>query len=437
MVVLDSNNPEFFDESLVTTSEQYMKLDPTKSITVIGFPQNYAWGKVGTESLVAQLLPNIDPAKPYAELWFGCHPSGPSMAHQGESSLPLHSIVSNDPGSFLGTAVHEKFGPALPFLFKILSVGGALSIQLHPTKDQAERLHREKPDLYKDSNHKPEIAIAVTPVNLLYGFRSYQVLKQTVSGLTCFTDLMPADAIRRFTSAESKSDQEAAFKSLYGSLMRLSLSEAGKESIKRETDRLVRNFRALNSPDEAQALVLQLNDSYPGDVGLFAPLLMNIVTLHPGQALYTEPCVPHAYLSGNMVEVMANSDNVVRAGLTPKKCDVETLIDIVNCRMGAAPIIESVPVSGTPFMKFPTPAAEFEVQVGSGKFESKIDTRSKPELLFSLDGEGSLCVNGVSSKLVRGQAVLLSAGITSYNLEVTSGSVYRVVLPDVDHNRLR
>lgn len=429
MVVLDGNEPVFSHENFGNTPEQNMKLDPTKPITVTGFPQSYAWGKVGVDSLVGQLLPNIDPTKPYAELWFGCHPNGPSEANQGATVIPLKDAVAADPKSFLGNAVAETFGPALPFLFKILSVGEALSIQTHPTKEQAELLHREKPDLYRDSNHKPEIAVAVTPVQLFYGFRSYAEIVNSFTRVVSLSTLVSGNDLGTLSEATDTASQERIFKKIYSQLISTTLTSDGRRKLSSACDRLVNDCRQGMLQGVEAKLVLRLAEKYPSNVGLFAPFLMDIATIPPGQALYTEPGVPHAYLSGDMIEVMANSDNVVRAGLTPKPCDVATLIDIVNCRMGAAPIVSSTPVVGTPFRRFPTPAAEFEVQVGSGKFEAQVKTNNRPELLFSLDGEGILKVDGVPTMITKGQAMLISAQIPTYELSVVNGSVYRVVVP--------
>jgi mannose-6-phosphate isomerase len=405
------------------------RLDLDRPFQIIGVPQNYAWGRVGAESMVAKLMAEFDATKPYAELWFGCHPNGLSQAVQGDVSLSLKDLISGDPDRVLGDRVYSKFGNSLPFLFKILSVNSALSIQTHPTKSQAEVLHKSKPELYKDDNHKPEIAIPLTPVKMFYGFRPYEEILTNLSNLSEIQLLSGARSFHNFSVAKTENEQEVALKYIYASIMSKTLSDEGRKLLGEACKSLIQKCSTGAIKGEESELVLELAKLYPVDPGLFAPFLMNVVTVNPGEAIYTEPCVPHAYLSGDMVEVMANSDNVVRAGLTPKPCDVTTLIEIVNCKMGMPKIAKSKSEINSPFAEYLTPAEEFSVSVLEGKFEGNVIKNPEPELLFSMRGRGLLSVAGQKYPISHGEALFIPAGISEYSLDVEEGSLFRVRVP--------
>jgi mannose-6-phosphate isomerase len=344
-------------------------------------------------------------------------------------NLSLKDLISGDPDRALGQRVYAKFGDSLPFLFKILSVNSALSIQTHPTKAQAEVLHKEKPELYKDDNHKPEIAIALTPVKMFYGFKSYDEILDGLSRVVEIGSLSGSRSFQNFSQANTTEEKEAALKFLYASIMSKTLSDGGKQLLATACSSLVERCVSGDIGGPEGALVLELAKLYPVDPGLFAPFLMNVVTVNPGEAIYTEPCVPHAYLSGDMVEVMANSDNVVRAGLTPKPCDVSTLVEIVNCKMGAPKIINSQPEVDSPFSTYETPAEEFSVSVLRGKFQGQINKNSEVEMLFPLEAQGDLNISGVKHLIKHGEAIFIPATISEYSLDLKAGSLFRVRVP--------
>ena len=253
-------------------------------VALKGFVQRYEWGKKGEDSLVARLakssaaLEQIEEG-PYAELWFGSHPSGPSKLKHGAT----------------------VFQDQLPFLLKVLSVGKALSIQAHPDAVLAKECHAKRPDLYKDPNHKPEMAIALTQFEALVGFRPLREIDAALNQYPVFKKLT------RVQQVKSAADLKEAF----GNLMRAQPDAA--------------DFEAIECP-----LFERLKRQYPGDIGCFCAFFLNYVTLQPGQAVFLGPNEPHAYLSGDCVECMANSDNVVRAGLTPKYRDVDLLLKMLT-----------------------------------------------------------------------------------------------------------
>uniref|UniRef100_A0A673V2C8 Mannose-6-phosphate isomerase n=1 Tax=Suricata suricatta TaxID=37032 RepID=A0A673V2C8_SURSU len=242
-----------------------------------GVVQQYAWGKMGSNSEVAQLLASSDSLaqisedKPYAELWMGCHPRGDAKILDNRISQKTLGQWIAENQDCLGAKVKDTFNGKLPFLFKVLSVETALSIQAHPNKELAEKLHLQAPQHYPDANHKPEMAIALTSFQGLCGFRPV------------------AEIVTFLTMA------------------------AGN------------NMEDINGE-----LLLWLHQQYPGDIGCFAIYFLNLLTLKPGEAMFLEANVPHAYLKGDCVECMACSDNTVRAGLTPKFIDVPTLCEMLN-----------------------------------------------------------------------------------------------------------
>jgi mannose-6-phosphate isomerase len=399
-------------------------------IEITGFAQNYAWGKKGRDSLVAQLIDQTESDRNFAELWYGSHPNGCSELIINNKLTPLNETLGDHAEELLGASLRKQFGDNLPFLFKILSVGGALSIQLHPTKEQAVNLNKQKPDLYRDSNHKPEIAIALTPLTMFYGFRPFPELEANIRGTPELRHLISESRISNFINSDSKDAAQIALKDLYRELMGSTLSEHGRSKLAIACSELVARCSVPSQNTLEANLVVNLAKSYPTDVGLFAPYLMNIVTIPVGEAIYTEPCVPHAHLSGDMVEVMANSDNVVRAGLTPKTCDVETLADIIDCRMGLPDIVRPSRADNSAFNRYVTAAKEFEVQVLNTNTEVIETTQGKPELLFPIDCDGSVrWSDGNSIKFQKGRAVLIPSFLSEYSVGITKGSLYRIVVP--------
>ncbi|CAH8432374.1 unnamed protein product [Heterobilharzia americana] len=302
--------------------------------------QVYEWGKIGAKSEVYKLLGNsgqsqkLDESKPYAELWMGTHISGPSFL-MDDPSLSLESYISEH-FNCLGSSV---FGKSLPFLFKVLSVRKALSIQAHPDKEYAVKLHAERPDLYKDSNHKPELAIALTPFEAMVAFRP----PAEIGAFAKYISELYAIIGSEYTSdlmALSASDEDLTaplIKAAYSRLMTADpeMVSALVNSLK---DRLISGEKIIIPPfenytidtDGLEKVFIRLATDFPGDVGCFSLFFFNYIKLNPGEAIFLEPNLPHAYLSGDCVECMASSDNVIRAGLTQKFKDVDHLLRIVQ-----------------------------------------------------------------------------------------------------------
>ena len=263
--------------------------------------QNYFWGKLGVSGAVGQFVSATDD-QPYAELWMGTHPNGPSYI--GETKLV--DYISSDPERILGPKWKE-----LPFLFKIISVGKALSIQAHPDRILAQELHQKFPEIYRDSNHKPEMLIALTPFRALCSFRPVDEIVQNLERVGL--------------------DSGKELREMLAKIMASSVS-----NISELVDRLKR-AETLNESDQ---LILDLDKDYPNDIGLLMVYFLNIVNLQPGEAIFIAPNEPHSYLSGDGIECMACSDNVVRAGLTSKLKDVPTLLKMLTYKTGRSEILK-------------------------------------------------------------------------------------------------
>ena len=281
----------------------------------------------------------------------GTHPSNPSKDVTTKRTL-LDLVQDNQ--SLLSTEISEKFGFKLPFLFKVLSIGKALSIQAHPNKKLAEQLHKKDSKNYPDDNHKPEMAIAITPFDGLCGFRPLAEISHFLSTVPSLKKLVGESEAEAYQSAikgqdtsEKKEDEEKNKKALqkaFGSLMnskKEDIEAVSKEliaSAKKEGSDFAGGGGPSNDGKELADLVVRLNEQFPGDIGLFVLFFLNYVKLEVGEAMFLKADDIHAYLSGDIIECMAASDNVVRAGFTPKFKDVDTLISMLT--YSYAPISE-------------------------------------------------------------------------------------------------
>ncbi|CAH0723831.1 unnamed protein product, partial [Brenthis ino] len=288
--------------------------------------QNYEWGKLGTDSTVAKLFSSanpditIDSGKPYAELWMGTHPNGPSIIIERNILLSEYLKDNHDA---VGPDVKKKFGITVPFLLKVLSIRKALSIQAHPTKDHAHQLHSNFPDMYKDPNHKPELAIALTPFEALCGFRPIDQIKEYLKKLPELAQVLSKETLNAFLHGDGND-----LKEIFQSLM-----TCDKHKIALSLQNFLSRLEKEDNNSQKSLLfplIQRLHKDFTGDVGCWSPFFMNYITLQPGQAIFLKPNLPHAYLSGDCVECMACSDNVVRAGLTPKHIDVPTLVEMLD-----------------------------------------------------------------------------------------------------------
>jgi mannose-6-phosphate isomerase len=265
----------------------------------------------------------------------GTHPSLPSKdLSTGRSLLDL----VGDNQALMSSEITKKYENKLPFLFKVLSIAKALSIQAHPNKKLAEKLHAQDPKNYPDDNHKPEMTIAITPFEGLCGFRPLKEIAhflQTIPPLRELVSEAKAKDLERI-AADADADivsSKSVLRAAFTSLMKQSpdaVKAKSKDLLSLAADQKITPGPSVNTTSELCELVQRCNSQFPSDIGLFVLFFLNFVKLSPGQAMYLKANDIHAYISGNIIECMASSDNVIRAGFTPKFQDVDTLTEILT-----------------------------------------------------------------------------------------------------------
>ncbi|CAI0472420.1 unnamed protein product, partial [Linum tenue] len=290
---------------------------------------------------------------------------------------------------------------------QILSVAKALSIQAHPDKELAKQLHKSHPIAYKDDNHKPEMALALSEFHALCGFISLQELKDMLQNTPEIKEVVNAEDANQLLQVNDEQNDggleiKSRLKSIFTRLMSAS-KEAAAESASNLKNRLQR---------EKENLVLQLEKQYPGDVGVIAALFLNYVKLKPGQALYIGANEPHAYVAGECIEVMATSDNVVRAGLTPKYRDVGTLCSMLTYKQGRPEILKGFALNRYTTRYLP-PFDEFEVDrcLLPGGESAVFPAVEGPSIFVIASGEGAMLTAGSSTRdaVVEGDVVFATA----------------------------
>ncbi|MFI7344434.1 mannose-6-phosphate isomerase, class I [Streptomyces sp. NPDC050085] len=278
----------------------------------------YAWGST---TAIPHLVGAEPTGEPQAEMWMGAHPGAPSRTERG----PLNEVIDADPAAELGEEAVAKFGPRLPFLLKLLAAGAPLSLQVHPNLQQAKEGYEEEerrgvpitaPDRnYKDANHKPELICALTPFDGLCGFRAPEEAAELLEGLG-------VDSLKPYADLLRAHPEEAALREVLTAVL-----SADRDEMAQTVADATAAAQRIGGDYEPYAGIAH---HYPGDPGVIAAMLLNYVQLQPGEALFLGAGVPHAYLNGLGVEIMANSDNVLRCGLTPKHVDVPELLRIVR-----------------------------------------------------------------------------------------------------------
>ncbi|KAI8899623.1 mannose-6-phosphate isomerase [Globomyces pollinis-pini] len=364
---------------------------------IVGKIQNYDWGKLGKDSKAAQLASYngtiIEADKPYAELWMGTHPNGPSMLKK--SNTPLKSIVN---AQTVSESIYKQYQD-LPFLLKILSIRKALSIQAHPDKKLASKLHAEFPNIYKDSNHKPEMAVALTDFQAFIGFRPLNEIATHLIDYPEFSGLLgnalATESIQLFQSKfQSNLSTDIENNKNQLKLVFEKLQNTGQEELNTSIEALMLRIQDSSSP--LDMLLKRLQIQFPNDVGIYCALLLNFVNLKPGQAIFLAANEPHAYLSGvDLVECMAASDNVVRSGLTPKFKDVKTLVEMLTYNYGPA---ESNILNGDQYApntkEYNPPIDEFSIlqTTLSNNAVENLPAIAGPSIIIVTNGQGSIQV---------------------------------------------
>ena len=349
--------------------------------------REYAWGSVRA---IPELLGREPTGRPAAELWMGAHPDEPSRWADHPDRPALDELIAADPVRWLGEANLAEFGPRLPFLMKVLAAERALSLQVHPSRAQAEAgyaaeeaagIAREAAGRnYCDPNHKPELAYALTDFEAFCGFRPVPETLELLEALA-----VPALA-GYLPMLAGQDGLRATFTTL------LSLAGEARERLVAETVTGCRRLAGQDGPwaAAARASVLAAED-FPGDIGAVLALLLNYVRLAPGEAIYLGAGNVHAYLRGMCIEILANSDNVLRCGLTPKHVDIPELLRVADFSSVADPRWAAVrPADGHEVFEVPVPDFRLSVLDLSASDGVALLPADGPHLLLS--GEGPVRV---------------------------------------------
>ena len=377
--------------------------------------QEYAWGSM---TAIPELLGQKTPAsKPQAELWMGAHPKAPSMVKLNGEWRSLPALIEEDPEGVLGEATARRYQGRLPYLFKVLAAEKPLSIQAHPSLKQARAGFKRENELgiaidaternYRDDNHKPELICALTDFRAMCGFRK---IHRIISLLERACPLSLAEEI----GALQRRPDSVGLKQVYHSL--LSLDQNRKREVVQEA---LQHAKTSVREDTAFEWLLNLAAGYPEDIGVLSPLFLNLVLLRPGQAVFLPSGVLHAYLHGVGIELMANSDNVLRGGLTPKHVDAPELLKVLRFEEGPPEVLVGTEGGGGEQI-FTTPAQEFILSAislkGNETYASPSDRSI--EIILCTEGEGTIRDTGGNdvTGLSKGTSVVIPASINGYQI---------------------
>ncbi len=377
-----------------------------------GIHRHYEWGG---QSFIPQLM-HVDNTigKPFAEYWMGAHPSAPAMVATAEGAMALDQMIQENKLEFLGASIADRFG-SLPYLFKILDVKKMLSIQVHPSKENAEKgflkeqlagiaidaPHRN----YKDQNHKPEVMVALSDFWLLHGFMPAIALKERLTSLAPLESLLPIFG-------------QDDYAGLYSYFMRL--DQAAADAILKPLMEIAVQEVAAGKVDKTHPH-WWANQYYGGvvptsniDKGILSIYILNIVHVPTYQGVFQGAGLLHAYLEGQNIELMANSDNVLRGGLTPKHIDIEELLQHIQFEPTYPSILKGDLINSNE-LQFPCPVPDFgltKIQLRGG--ETYTNETNSLELFLVLQGDVQL--EGIELK--PGELAAVKAG-SAYHIQST------------------
>ena len=393
-----------------------------------GQVQHYAWG--GKNYIASLIGLNSVKDQPCAEWWLGAHPSAPSEIENVTGKQSLIEFLLQNPTA-LGQASCQQFGDELPYLLKILDVEKPLSIQLHPTKDQAENGFEaenakgvsltDSTRTYKDRNHKPEMMIALSDFWLLHGFKTKSQILATLNARPSLQPL--AEKLGTQSLAEFYADVMLADQSTLANWL-LPIIETNQQPYQK-------GVLALDNPDYWVLYTMEAMTISPEklDAGLVCFYLFNIVHLKVGEGIFQDAGVPHAYLRGQNVELMACSDNVIRGGLTPKYVDIVELLKIVDCREVTPKIISAAPQNQSEFT-YKTPVNDFalaQIRVEPEK-HTKVNLQSAGILLV-MQGELKIQEKSTALTLKQGESAFITADSVVEIVSEKGGYAFLAKLP--------
>jgi mannose-6-phosphate isomerase len=395
---------------------------PESVLRLHGAVQHYAWG--GCDFIPGLLGIANDERIPFAELWMGAHPNGPATANVSGIEIQLNRLIAEAPEKILGPTASAHFGGRLPYLFKVLDVAKMLSIQAHPTKKQAEEgFARENAagiDLqapgrdYKDDNDKPEVAVALTEFWMLHGFRPLEQIAEMFRTIPELRAIMPDFPEKLVRTENTVQARRALLQDLYRTVMTTPQEHADLLLNTLITRLAKTDLTDKNDPGFWVARASETLGPVDGhrDRGIFSIYLLNLVHLRPGQGTFQPAGTLHAYLEGVTVELMSNSDNVLRGGLTPKHVDVPGLMRILSFDSGL-PVVMNGVHAGASECIYQTSSDEF--QLSSINLESGTqylgNAVNGPETIIVLSGSATLATNGRSTELTRGTITFAPFGM--------------------------
>ena len=389
--------------------------------------QDYAWG---SKTAIPELLGQGGPAeRPQAELWMGAHPKAPSLVYCDGLWRSLLEVIAENPQEVLGRDTAHKFSNKLPFLFKLLAAAKPLSIQAHPNQGQAKEGFIRENEMgipleavnrnYRDDNHKPEIICALTPFWAVNGFRQVREI------LRLLGEIQVPGLVEGLSFLRDHSSRQG-LKKFFNHLM--TMEKAKQSKIVKET---VAFAERRKEQEPVWTWVAKLNEEYPLDVGVLSPAFLNLVKLEPQQAMYLPAGELHAYLEGAGIELMANSDNVLRGGLTAKHIDAQELLSILNFTEINLTILQPQKVaSGEAF--YPTGTAEFVLSIVevSGRSPFLGALKRSVEMMICTKGEAKITDlgDGETTGLTRGTSIIVPAAVEQYRIE-GEATLYKAAVP--------
>lgn len=389
--------------------------------------QEYEWGSY---TAIPELLGNDSPAKtPQAELWMGAHPKAPSKVKLNGGWMSLMKLIEKNPKDILGKEVAEKYSNRLPYLFKVLAAAKPLSIQAHPSLAQAKEGFIRENSLgipfdannrnYKDDNHKPECICALTFFWALNGFRK-------ISGILALLEKICPQGLKSDLNNLRGEPNSLGLKKFFQAIMTMSRAQQNQII----ADAII-NAQKFTEEDQAYKWMIDLHNEYPADIGVFSPILLNLICLKPGQAMFLPAGELHAYLDGVGIELMANSDNVLRGGLTPKHVDVPELLNVLNFEERELYIL-SPKESNECERIYSSRAEEFVLSVITLKRDLTCysPTNRSVEILLCTDGEAIITDLGNNDKLAfgRGKSIIIPSAVKRYCIE-GNATLYKAAVP--------
>lgn len=381
--------------------------------------QEYEWGSY---TAICKLLGRKAPSNvPQAELWMGAHPKASSMVIYEGKAISLEELIAKYPEDILGKSMAERFDNKLPYLFKVLAASRPLSIQAHPNLAQAKEGFKSENALnipnnapnrnYKDKNHKPECICALTTFWALNGFRK-------ISDILVFMKKLCPNSLGKEVHKLEKKHDKYGLKQFFKFLMTLDGKE--KKQVLSET---IDNAQRFVKLDPVFKWIIKLSKEYAEDIGILSPAMLNLICLEPGEALFLFSGELHAYLDGLGIELMANSDNVLRGGLTPKHVDLPELLKVVNFQERDIKILKCKKITATECI-YTSMAEEFLLSLISVDLKNDYtsSTNRSAEILLCTNGRAAItdCEKNSTVSIQKGISVIVPASVKKYAIKGTA-----------------